>query len=257
MANYQLSLPHNIVSPPALISDAPLDASPGTSDFSYSCWFTITDSEYSPGNGSSIFLARDDGYGTNDTISPVILPIVGTQNFQCGLDVWDVYYLLSAVLYYNRPYNLVITVKRSDLVALLYLNGILEDTVSFGVIDGGGPANLQWDALYVAGPSQYIGFAFDQFRFYKTVLTQVQVTAIFNNGLGVKVNETSFAADGGVYYAELDEGTNEPVARFYNGSWHNSALYNTGTWESGGVPFGILSTGFSYMDEISTEGWYW
>lgn len=78
----------------------------------------------------------------------------------------------------------------------------------------------------------------DQFRFYKNkILTQPEIAAIYNGGVGTPVIESEMESLSGFYYFEFEEGSGNPVGRYWNGSsWANSYTVNTGLlWGFGGV----------------------
>jgi hypothetical protein len=87
----------------------------------------------------------------------------------------------------------------------------------------------------------------DQIRFYRTVLTPLQIAAIYNNGRGLQVNEAEFAQIADGWYSELDDGEGATASGrvCVEGVWGDSPLALTNMqWISGGIPFpkkGLLS----------------
>ena len=70
------------------------------------------------------------------------------------------------------------------------------------------------------------GAFFDQPRLYKTVLAIEQIQAIRNNGDGVIVDETEFAAIADGWYSECDTGSGKVLAgrKCISGVWSDSNL---------------------------------
>lgn len=87
------------------------------------------------------------------------------------------------------------------------------------------------------GYARYI----DQFQFIKgVILTDSQMAAIHNGGKGRKIvsSEIETLSPEAAFYAEFDEGTGDPVGRYYNGTiWVDSPMTLEGNvaWERGGI----------------------
>jgi hypothetical protein len=146
----------------------------------------------------------------------------------------------------GQTHFITVTCDRDSNTGLnLYIDGVIAaipvDPTPLSTKD------FVFDIDAIVGPTAYLSYI-DQIRFYKgIILTPAQILAICNNGVGAKVVEADIEAlsPETAFYVEFDEGTGNPVGRYYNGtSWSDSPMMFEGDteWEEGGVPFSRIIT---------------
>jgi hypothetical protein len=125
-----------------------------------------------------------------------------------------------------------------DGYARLYVDGIQVGMENMANLSADNFITATYGPVFCVPPS--IGYL-DQVRFYKgVILSDEQMAAIHNNGAGIKVISAEIAAlsPEAAFYAEFDEGTGNPVGRYYSGTaWSDSAMTLEGNtaWEWGGI----------------------
>jgi len=207
-----------------------LHISPGLSDFSYCVWYKSV--------GSSPFCTYK-------------LPCLNNVGVRAGLTLEYPYLKANlgntvnadaAELSYDNKYFIAMTCDRDSATGLkVYVNGVLvltADPTSAAAMNLSYPGNQLF--LY-SGCGDYI----DQVRFYKgVILTQSQITGIYNAGMGIEIDEAAFAAICGAntgWYSEFDNGTGMTFSgRYWNGSvWSDSdgTFEGNVAYELGGAPW--------------------
>jgi len=123
----------------------------------------------------------------------------------------------------NQRNHVVVTFHSTTRAGFIYVNGIDTGAV---VVDGGGPlaaTALEWNwGRRTGGGSEFAGWL-DECRVYGRVLSQAEVTELYNAGVGYYMDAEMFASDVGYDY-EL------------RGCWH---------WDEGAGVVGADSSGNS------------
>jgi hypothetical protein len=220
-------------------ADIPINkCDPALSDFSVAFWFnsTTVDTRLLQWSFPNVYI--------NASLYPD-----GTIHFDVDISVPSSTTALTTATSYADGSNhlIVLTCDRNSTTGLkLYVDGVLKDTDT--AIPFMSMALIQIISSYTSyGDSGYLTLGYlDQIRFYKgVILSQAQITAIYNLGVGVKVTESDFATICGSnigWYSEFDDNDSptEFIGRYWNGTaWAYSLGTFTGTVTKvlGGVPF--------------------
>lgn len=130
----------------------------------------------------------------------------------------------------------IVFTRDSSYLLSLYVDGSLENTYQSSSVDIDNTEILRTTATNTG--------SIDEIRIYNGVaLSALQVSNIYNSGIGVRVKENGFSKiTSNGFYASCDDGSGTTVTgrKITSGTWsaHNGSFTSGDlTWVSGGVPF--------------------
>lgn len=209
-----------------------------TYDFSF-CWWMKKDASYST-SSSKIFekYGTNTGYGifvTRDWINIYIAASAAATR--------TISFTTHTVYYDSQWHHYCITVDRDSHTGVkLYVDGVYIESGDFTTIQ----QSVTTAAPLVIG-DDYIG-SLDDLRMYRICLTAQQVSDIYYDGHGWKVNEDEFGSlSTAGFYSDCDDGTGTSLATrrlsLATGLWDSVTATLAGgvTWGAGGVPINVQS----------------
>lgn len=212
------------------VLDSNIVLAPGTGDFSISVWLTLPASD-------AAYICGGISQGPTSSFS---LSYEATDNF-----CFAIYYTDGNTVTATFPYtrsdgwkHCVLVCDRDSATGLkMYVNAVQ-------IGDSNDPTPVNTCDIAAVDPYLFnygTAWHFDDFRFYKTALTELQISTIYFYGAGNKVNEAQFAAIADGFYADCDDGNGSVLSGRIcsSGVWSdsNSILWDFYEWTAGGVPF--------------------